>query len=82
MYYVFDALEIILGPYDTHKEAETDLILMIEECYLLDDYPNPYVDYIEEGDLEARDWYWNDSSEESPPTYRERIIKRKKSDEL
>lgn len=78
MYYVFDALEIIMGPYDTHKEAETDLTLMIEECHLLDDYPNPYVDYIEEGDLEAKDWYWKKSTEECPPVTRERIMKRSK----
>lgn len=80
MYYVFDALEIILGPYDTHKEAEWELTMMVEECYLLDDFPNPYVDYIEEGDVKTKDWYWNTSSEECPPITRERIIKRKKVD--
>lgn len=77
MYYVFDALEIIMGPYDSYKEAQSDLDLQVTECYLEDDYPNPYVDYIDEGDQKAKNWYWNDSCEESPPITRERIIKRK-----
>lgn len=77
MYYVFDALEIIMGPYDSYKDAESDMDLMVTECYLEDDYPNPYVDYIEEGDQNARDRYWYGSCEDNPPTTRERIIKRK-----
>lgn len=78
MYYVFDALEIIMGPYDSYAEAKQDLDLQVTECYLEDDYPNPYVDYIEEGNQKARDWYWKNSTEDCPPAARERIIKRKK----
>lgn len=48
MYYVFDALELIMGPYDSYEEALRDMNFMCEECYLEDDYPNPYVDYIDE----------------------------------
>lgn len=47
MWYVFDALEIIMGPYLTKEQAEVDMRLHINELYLLDDYPNPYVDYLE-----------------------------------
>lgn len=68
MYYVFDALEIIMGPYDTHKEAEWWLTAMVDGCNLLDDYPNPHIDYLE-------------CDEECPPITRERIIKRKKVNE-
>lgn len=48
MFYIFDALEMVMGPYSTYKEAERDMDLHIEELNLLDYYPNPYVDYIEE----------------------------------
>lgn len=48
MWYVFDALEIIMGPYATKQQAEGDMSLHIKELYLLDYYPNPYVDFIEE----------------------------------
>ena len=37
MYYVFDALEIIMGPYDSYIEAKQDLDLQVTECYLEDD---------------------------------------------
>lgn len=53
MWYVFDALEIIMGPYDTREQAEADLDLHIIELYLLEQYPNPYVDYIEEYPVET-----------------------------
>lgn len=48
MWYVFDALEIVMGPYTTKEQAEADMKLHIEELYLLDYHPNPYVDFIEE----------------------------------
>ena len=64
MYYVFDALEIIMGPYDSYKEAERDLDIQVTECYLEDDFPNPYIDFIE------------DEDEALASPQRERIIKR------
>lgn len=69
MYYVFDACEMIMGPYDTFEEAQYQLDLFITECYLLDDYPNPYVDYMQDYD------------EDLNFAKRERIIKRKKTNE-
>ena len=45
---MFDALEIIMGPYETKKQAENDMNLHVDELYLLDHYPNPCVDFIEE----------------------------------
>lgn len=47
MWYVFDALEIIMGPYLTKEQAVADMNLHINELYLLDHYENPYVDYLE-----------------------------------
>lgn len=53
MWYVFDALEIIMGPYQTKEQANADMKLHTDELYLLDHYENPYTDYIEEEFLEA-----------------------------
>ena len=40
---VFDGLEVIMGPFPTQQEAFREMNIMIDECYLLDDYPHPYV---------------------------------------
>lgn len=53
MWYVFDALEIIMGPYETKEQAESDMKLHTDELYLLDNYENPYTDYIEENICES-----------------------------
>lgn len=65
MFYVFDALEIIMGPYESYEIAKKDMDLMCDECYLEDDYPNPYVDEIV------------DEDETLAYPKRERILKRK-----
>lgn len=65
MYYVFDAVEMIMGPFESFQEAQYQLDLFITECYLLDDYPNPYVDFMEDYD------------ENLNFAKRERIIKRR-----
>lgn len=65
LWYVFDGCELLWGPFDTEKDAQIDLDMMVEECYLLDDFPNPYVDFI-----------WEDEYIEQP--HKERIVKRKK----
>jgi len=49
-WFVFDAEEIIMGPYNTRKEAERDLDIQVSECYLEDDYPSPYIDFLEHED--------------------------------
>lgn len=68
MFYVFDALEIIMGPYESYEIAKRDMDFMCDECYLEDDFPNPYVDFIEEN---------VDEDEALAYPKRERIIKRK-----
>lgn len=68
MFYVFDACEMIMGPYDTFEQAEYELDLFVTECYLLDQFPSPYVDYMEDYD------------EELDFAKRERIIKRRNKD--
>ena len=46
-WWVFDNLEMVMGPYLTKEEAEADMKMHIDELYLLEYYPNPYVDYLE-----------------------------------
>jgi hypothetical protein len=65
MYYVFDALEIIMGPYDSYEEAKRDMEFFCDECYLEDQFPHPYVDFIV------------DEDEELAYPKRQKIIKRK-----
>lgn len=48
MWWVFDALEIVSGPYAFKEQAEADMKLHIDELYLLEHYLNPYVDYLGE----------------------------------
>lgn len=55
MFYVLDALEIIMGPYSTFEEAHNDMMLHIDELYLEDTYPCPYVDFIDEEDEDSYD---------------------------
>lgn len=71
-YYIFDTLEIIMGPYETVNEARVDMDLHIDELYLLDYYPEPYIDYIDEGEFGEYTAY--------DDVKRERIIKRKEND--
>lgn len=42
-----------MGPYNTRKKAERDLDIQMTECYLGDDYPQPYIDFVEHED----DWF-------------------------
>jgi len=42
-----DAMEIIMGPYDTQHDVERELDIFVTECYLLDQFPNPVVEYLE-----------------------------------
>jgi hypothetical protein len=56
MWYVMDAMEIIMGPYETEANAQSDFDLNVEELYFLDDYPNAYIDYIEEDYFNIEDF--------------------------
>lgn len=56
MWYVFDALEIIMGPYECEANAQSDFDLNVEEFYFLDDYPNAYIDFMEEDYFNIEDW--------------------------
>ena len=47
MWWVFDNVEIVMGPYETKERAERDMEEHTDELYLLDYYPHPYVDYLE-----------------------------------
>lgn len=49
-WFVFESEEIIMGPYNSKEEAERDLDIQVTECYLEDEYPNPYVDFVEHED--------------------------------
>lgn len=42
-YYIWDALEMIAGPYESCDIALKQMQFMIDELYLLDDYHDPYV---------------------------------------
>lgn len=68
-FYIFDNLEIIMGPYETVNEARADMDLHIDELYLLDYYPEPYIDVIVSDEFEGY------ASEYTAK--RERIIKRR-----
>ncbi len=68
-FYIFDNLEIIMGPYDTHKEALDDLDLHQKELYLDLYYPSPYIDVLDSGEFE--------SYSPEMDVKRERIIKRR-----
>lgn len=46
MYYIFDNIEIIMGPYETLKQAQDDLDMHQQELYLDLYYPEPYIDYL------------------------------------
>lgn len=68
MYYIFDNIEIIMGPYETLKQAQDDLDMHHQELYLDLYYPEPYIDYL------------MDEFEDQIPdndVKRERIIKRR-----
>lgn len=52
-WYVFDALEIIMGPYETEQEAIRYLDIFVTECYLLDQFPNPVIDYLQEDEVDG-----------------------------
>ena len=68
-YYIFDNIEIIMGPYETLKEAQDDLDLHQNELYLDLYYPDPYIDVIDEE--------FDQEGLSSLDIKRERIIKRK-----
>lgn len=68
-YYIFDTLEIIAGPYETVIEALDDMDLHINELYLLDYYPEPYIDCIDSDEFE--------SYTPEMDMKRERIVKRR-----
>ena len=69
-YYIFDNIEIIMGPYDTLKEAQDDLDLHQQELYLDLYYPEPYIDIIENDEFDP-------DGLSSSDVKRERIIKRR-----
>lgn len=68
-YYIFDNIEIIMGPYDTWKEASDDLDLHQSELYMDLYYPQPYIDVIDDEEFEE----YNPEN----TAKRERIIKRR-----
>ena len=49
-WFVFESEEIIMGPYNTRYQAECDLEMHLNELYLEDDYPSPYIDFLEHED--------------------------------
>ena len=50
LWFIFDGVEEVCGPYDSAKIAQEELDMYIEELYFLDYFPNPYVDFIEQDD--------------------------------
>lgn len=52
LWFIFDGVEEICGPYQSEKIANQELDMYIEELYFLDYYPNPYVDFILEDEYE------------------------------
>lgn len=68
-YYIFDNIEIIMGPYETWKQASDDLDMHQSELYMDLYYPAPYIDFIDDDEFE----------EYNPEDIvkRERIIKRR-----
>lgn len=61
-WYVFDALEIVMGPYESRELAEIDMQEQIKECYFLEYYPNPYVDSLVEFSS-IEDWEYSKARE-------------------
>lgn len=59
MWYVIDAMEIIMGPYETKYDADKELDIFVTECYLLDHFPNPVIDYIEEDYFNIEDFEYD-----------------------
>ncbi len=51
MYYVFDNLELVFGPFETYQEAKATLRLHQEELYTEDYYPNMYIDSFKDEEL-------------------------------
>ncbi len=52
LWFIFDGVEEICGPYYSEKMANQELDMYVEELYFLDYYPNPYVDFILEDEYE------------------------------
>lgn len=50
LWFIFDGVEEVCGPYDSEKIAQQELDMYIEELYFLDYFPNPYIDFIEQDD--------------------------------
>lgn len=50
LWFIFDGVEEVCGPYDSKKIAQQELDMYIEELYFLDYFPNPYVDFVEQDD--------------------------------
>ena len=78
-WYVFDVLEIIMGPYDTEEEAIRYLDIFVTECYLLDQFPNPYIQFMEEDYFNIEDWEYEHYrwAEDSMLPVRENIRKKR-----
>lgn len=76
-WYVFDALEIIIGPYETEEEAIRELDIFVTECYLLDQFPNPHIEFMEEDYFNIEDWEYEHYkwAEDSMLPTREKKIK-------
>lgn len=72
-FYIFDNLEIIMGPYDTAQQAYDDLDLHQSELYLDLYYPNPYIDTIDGDEFEGYGTAYGPETD----VKRERLIKRR-----
>lgn len=53
MWYVTDAMEMIMGPYETEEEAIRYLDIFVTECYLLDQFPNPVIEYLQKDEVDG-----------------------------
>lgn len=52
LWFIFDGVDEICGPYESESLAKICLKEYIDEVYFLDYYPNPYVDFILEDEYE------------------------------
>lgn len=79
-WYVFDALEMIMGPYETEEEAIRELDIFVTECYLLDQFPNPHIKFMEEDYFNIEDWEYEyyKWAEDSMLPVREKKVKEDK----
>lgn len=58
-WYIFDAGEILAGPFISEKQAHDNLNFYASELYLLDDYPNACVEALDEDYFNIEDWEYS-----------------------